>query len=128
MYHHRNIIFPFKPQTNLRSHTNTHADMYVLRLLLAATCLYTTKHPFDTLVHLNNDEIPFAMDLQIIYYLFDKSKKIWRLIEKLVLMNQIVNRFVIYTIFNLMITCDRNEIFIHNDKDLSQNLILLKVR
>ena len=61
MYHHRNIIFPFKPQTNLRSHTNTHADMYVLRLLLAATYLSTTKHPFDILVQLNNDEVPFAM-------------------------------------------------------------------
>ena len=61
MYHHRNIIFPFKPQTNLRSHTNTHADMYGLRLLLAATYLSTTKHPFDTLVHFDYDEVPFAM-------------------------------------------------------------------
>ena len=35
--------------------------MYVLRLFLAATYLSTTKHPFDILVELNNDEVPFAM-------------------------------------------------------------------
>ena len=52
--------------------------MYVLRLLLAATYLSTTKHPFDILVQLNNDEVPFAMvfaDYILSIYVKQKDRK-----------------------------------------------------
>ena len=35
--------------------------MYILRFLLAATYLSSTKHPFDTIVHLHDNDVPFAM-------------------------------------------------------------------
>ena len=35
--------------------------MYILRFLLAATYLSSTKHPFDTIVHLHDNDVPFAI-------------------------------------------------------------------